>query len=70
MGVKWMTVTCDECYTTNDEYEDTVDAIEGGWWFLDGPGGEFCYCSKSCLDHAVEDIPEIVVPDTYDFDEG
>jgi FlaG/FlaF family flagellin (archaellin) len=72
MAVTWMTCTCDWCGKTTDEYEEIVDATMDGWWFLDGPGGEFCFCSKDCIVSYIPDAPEIVydVPDTYDFEEG
>lgn len=71
MGIKWMTVTCDWCQTTSDEFDDGPEATEAGWWFVDGPGGEFCLCSKECMESFLPGMPEEMfeVPDTFDFEE-
>lgn len=65
-----MTLHCDHCTEWTEDYEDTLDAAENGWWFLEGPGGDFCFCSKECLELGLPSVPEetIDVPDTYDFD--
>ncbi len=68
MAIKWMTLTCDWCGDVIDEFEDTFDAVEAGWWFLDSPAGDKCFCSQDCLEQW---LPTAVIEPTegdFDFD--